>query len=201
MIFSLSLENDSPVVYEFDELKRNYEKFILNCPQVKNVKNNLFYTLADEGKCKNELVDMARDTRPFLSMSIWNVLEKFMDFMRSLPGEEGLNYQKVYENFTQADLVKRLLFKRPIMFCGSVLMRNCENPYNDYILFDDVAHHLNPPAKGLPYLHEYISYDEILLSSLICMSTPTFYISDGSIKNFAQKSGEKIKILSELVAG
>lgn len=156
----------------------------MNCPQVRHIKTNLFSTLADEGKSKKELINMARSTRPFLSRSVWNVLETFMDFMRKLPGEESENYRKVYENFSPPDLVKRLLFKRPIVFCGFTLMRNLENPTNDYLSFDDVAKNLEKTQGELPYLREYISWDEILLSSLINMSTPTFYVSDGSIKNW-----------------
>lgn len=132
---------------------------------------------------------MARSTRPFLSISIWNVLEQFMDFMRNLPDDEGKNYQEVYENFTQADLVKRLLFKRPIVFCGVVFMRNNEKHSNEHAFFD-VAKHLDQPKNGVPYLREYISYDEILLSSLIGMSTPTFYLSDGTITHIGGRCGE-----------
>lgn len=130
---------------------------------------------------------MARNTRPFLSTSIWNILTEFMNFMRNLPGEEGKNYKIVYENFTQSDLVKRLLFKRPVVFCEPILscMRFDEGPIRGNYNFYDVATSLDSDEpKGKPWLREYISYDEILLSSLICMSTPTFYVSDGSIRNW-----------------
>ena len=104
--------------------------------------------------------------------------------MRNLPGIEGENYRKVYDNFSNADLIKRFLFKRPIVFCGPSLLRNSENPDNHYIFYEDVAEQLDQVKKGTPYLREYLSYDEILFSSLINMSTPTFYVQEGSVKSF-----------------
>lgn len=133
---------------------------------------------------------MARTTRPFLSSEIWENLDKFMDHMRNLPGEEGMNYRVIYENFSKADLVKRLLFKRPVVFWlandkfmlrwnGSKIIEGSNKQI-------EVATKLDIQADG-PFLREYISYDENLLSSLISMSTPTFYVSDGSLKRFPAK--------------
>lgn len=134
---------------------------------------------------------MARTTRPFLSKEIWDVLENFMDFMKKLPGVEGANYRVVYENFTPAKLVERLLCKRPVVFWKKndsfILRWDKEPPLEGSNKHFDVARKLKKSLDG-PYLFNYISYDENLLSSLICMSTPTFYVSNGSVKSKSDKS-------------
>lgn len=134
---------------------------------------------------------MARSTRPFVSSEVWNNLDKFMDHMRSLPGEEGMNYREVYQNFSRADLVKRLFFKRPVVFWkanDAYMLRWDGNKIAEGSnIHADVAKKLEKPSDDSPYLRDYISYDENLLSSLICMSTPTYYFSDGSLKNFQSK--------------
>lgn len=184
--------SDISISIEFEELKRNYDNFIRPFkPIVRNEKCNIFYNLINEKRTKRDMVEMAQSTRPFLAKEIYNLLEEFMSFMGNLPGEEGLNYQAVYENFTPNCLIKRLIFKRPVVF----LMRNdkCVLRWNGEKLIEGCHMHYNV-AKNLnkvddsPYLREYISYDENLMSSLIGMSTPTFYVSDGSLKNRNEKS-------------
>lgn len=137
------------------------------------------------------MVEMAKNTRPFVSIEIWNMLGQFMDFMRNLPGEEGANYRAVYKDFSAAHLVKRLLFKRPVVFWkknDSFILR-----WNGNAAIEGSNKHLDVAKKlkkslDAPHLFDYISYDENLLSSLICMSTPTFYVSDGSSKSKSVKS-------------
>jgi hypothetical protein len=136
------------------------------------------------------MVEMARKTRPFLSSEIWENLDKFMDHMRNLPGNEGMNYRMVYDNLTKADLVKRLLFKRPVVFWlanDKFMLR-----WNGGKIIEGTNKQVETAKKleysnDSPFLREYISYDENLLSALISMSTPTYYVSDGSLKNHQVK--------------
>lgn len=138
---------------------------------------------------KKDFVEMARNTRPFVSKEVWDVLEKYMDFMKNLPDEEGMNYKKVYENLDASSLIKRLIFKRPVVFYKK--NDSCMLRWNGNKIIEGSNLHLDVAKKfdgSSPCLSEYISYDENLLSSLICMSTPTFYVSDGSLKNKSEKS-------------
>ncbi|KAG5681139.1 hypothetical protein PVAND_010599 [Polypedilum vanderplanki] len=181
---------------EFDEMKERYENFIKPLDRIRDIKVNVFYHIVDNKRTKKELVEMARETRPFMAKEIWDLLNDFMEFMRNVPEEEGNNYKLLYEGFTPADLVKRLLFKRPLVFVGphdhTILRFNGEkNVFSSNRAFK-VAKTLDNPPDGDGYcLREYISYDENLLSSLISMSTPTFYVSDGSISFIGSTEGFK----------
>ncbi|XP_070496219.1 uncharacterized protein [Chironomus tepperi] len=173
------------VTQEFEEMKARHEEFISHLSVfVRNIKKNVFYHVLDDQRTKEKMVNMALETRPFLAKEIWDLLDDFMDFMRNLPRIEGKNYTEVYKNFSKPDLVKRLLFKRPIIFCGRsdyfMLRYNGENLMEGEGCFNNVAGSLEKQDDSTPYLREYISYDENLLSSLIGMSTPTFYFSIGS---------------------
>lgn len=153
-------------------------------PEVSKLKVNVFYELELPVRTKKSLIEMARGTRPMISSDLWALLEKFMEFMRKLPGVEGENYRTVYDGMSPAGLIKRLLTKRPIVFLfrdDTHVLRNetvlkvrpGENKWNQ------VAVTLNA-LPDRPCLQEYISYDEMLMSACVSMSTPTFYVSDGS---------------------
>ncbi|XP_070495990.1 uncharacterized protein [Chironomus tepperi] len=74
-------------------------------------------------------------------------------------------------------------FKRPVVFYGPsdrfLLRRDGNKMLEGKNDFSNVAKNLDKVTDSSPYLREYISYDENLLSSLIGMSTPTFYFSIG----------------------
>jgi Domain of unknown function (DUF4804) len=174
------------VIEEYEAMKGRYEEFVKNLP-VSTIKQNVFYHLENQDVTREKIIEKAQSTRPFLAKEIWDLMEKFMDFMRDLPGEEGSNYRIVYENFTPPDLIKRLLFKRPLSFLSrdSYIARADANGNNKRGRgkYYDLAKTLDPTDSPI-CLRDYISYDEILLAALICMSTPTYYVSDGSLRKF-----------------
>ena len=45
---------------EFEELKRNYESFLVHVPQLKcrEIRSNVFYHLVDDKRTKKEMVEM-----------------------------------------------------------------------------------------------------------------------------------------------
>lgn len=166
-------------------MKVRYENFISYLDEnIQNIKENVFYHMVDENRTKEKLINMARETRSFMAKEIWDLLDDYMDFLRNIPSIEGNNYKAIYQNFSREDFVKRLLFKRPLVFVGGhdhFLMRNHgQKRIRQGECASQVAKILDPLSELVPYLREYISYDENLLSSLIGMSTPTFYINIGS---------------------
>lgn len=156
-------------------------------PEVHKLKVNVFFdALVSPVRTKTSLVEMARSTRPFVSSELWLILGMFMDFMRKLPGVEGENYRTVYDGMSPAGLIKRLLFKRPIVFLNisdaHVLRNETLSLRSGRSKWHNVAVTLNA-LPTLPFLREYISYDEMLMSACVNMSTPTFYVSDGSLSD------------------
>lgn len=138
-------------------------------------------------RTKEKFVEMARDTRPFISKVLWNLMEDFMEFMRNLPYPEGANYKIIYNGMSPAGLVKRLITKRPVAFYTkydrNILRSNPKKLLPGRGKWDNVAKTLDKKSGDFPFLREYISYDEILFAACVNMSTPTYFVSDGSVKN------------------
>jgi hypothetical protein len=99
----------------------------------------------------------------------------------------GSEFEKALytENFTWKDEVSRLITKRPLTFMGAsdfTMLR-------DGTTIDDAQGQWDrngTPAQGQNQdltLAEYLSYDEIMLSSLIGVSGPSFFINDGNRYN------------------
>lgn len=126
----------------------------------------------------------AKSTRIIVQEGFLAFVEKFLDHKR----KHGSKYEKqLYaQPFNARDEVTRLIEKRPLVFMGA----------NDYTILRDGREitdrsrdewdrngkdnqHLN---KFLT-LDEYLSYDEIMLSSLIGVSGPSYFINDGNRYN------------------
>lgn len=190
------LEHKAEMNAEFEELKIRWENFISKfetlAPKAFARKTNVFHNMITSTRTKESFVEMARGTRPFISKEIWELLEKFMEFMRNLPDPEGANYRAVYDKMSLADLVKRLLTKRPIVFFkqqdDNVLRSNPLTLRSGKSKWDNITRTLEKKQNDWPYLREYISYDEMLLSVFVNMATPTCFVSDGSVKNPDMKS-------------
>lgn len=184
---------DEKTKREFDALKVNWRKFIVKfestAPKVFKAKRNVFVNLISGERSMSHMVEMARGTRPFISRQIYELLGTFMESMKNLPGIEGENYSKVYDGMSADDLIKRLLFKRPIVFfkgTDDYVLRHLPTPKlfkGKGTSWYNVAKTLEETVEGLPFLQEYISYDEMLLSALVGISTPTYFVSDGSLKD------------------
>lgn len=142
----------------------------------------MFYEMVNESRTQKSFVDMARGTRTFIAKELWELLEKFMQFMRNLPDLEGANYRAVYDKMTAAGLIKRLLTKRPIVFLnpqdGNVLRAEPLRFQPRSSKWNIVAQTLG--NDGEVNLREYISYDEMILSALVNISVPTYFVSDGN---------------------
>lgn len=123
--------------------------------------------------------------------------EKFLAYKRA----HGSNYEKdLYNNkdFTWKSLISRLITKRPLVFVGA----------NDHTMLrdgTDVGYGLHSPSSSMEWnrngtrtqdrnecirFDEYLSYDEIMLGSLMGASGPSHFINDGGRYNCG-RHGEK----------
>ncbi|CRK95984.1 CLUMA_CG009425, isoform A [Clunio marinus] len=185
---------------EFHELETKWNSFKSKlkeiAPKVFKREKNVFTHMISDGRTKRDFVKMAQGTRPFLAREVFILMERFMKFMMELPGREGKNYREIYKDMKAPDLVKRLLFKRPIVFFmkdDRTVMRSTPFKLETVAnMWKFVAATLEDKGDNFPYLREYLSYDEILLSSLISMSTPTYFVSDGSLGKPFQTSDDFI---------
>ncbi|KAI7222666.1 hypothetical protein KC333_g971 [Hortaea werneckii] len=122
----------------------------------------------------------AERTRVVVHSRFPALIEAFLTHKR----EQGSTYEKaLYTNsFTWRDEVARLIDKRPLVFMGSgdytVLRDGSRIPGNSCKEWDRNGtdeHHQNQVLT----LEEYLSYEEIMLGSLIGVSGPSHFINDG----------------------
>ncbi|KAI1373956.1 hypothetical protein F4677DRAFT_427750 [Hypoxylon crocopeplum] len=109
--------------------------------------------------------------------------EAFIEHKRAhgLPSEKAL--------YAEADwdwqrLVRRLISKRPLAFVGvndNTLFRTKVSMRDGKAYWDGIGHSMSADAMG--ELREYMTYDEIMLSSLIGVSGPSYFINDGRRNN------------------
>jgi len=109
--------------------------------------------------------------------SIFPLMEEFLQHKR----QHGTDIEKeVYENMTSAAYLNRLLVKRPIVFYTphdvSILRNGAEPPGIDW-------RRVGSGDEGAVRLTEYLSYDEMQLSTLIGVSSPTYFINKGDRHN------------------
>lgn len=118
------------------------------------------------------------------------LVDRFLAYKRA----HGSRYEKdLYhtEGFTWKNLVSRLIIKRPMVFMGA---------HDHTLLRDgtDVGYRRNGPSSSVEWnrngtevqdqnqcihLDEYLSYDEIMLGSLMGVSGPSHFINDGDRYN------------------
>ena len=96
------------------------------------------------------------------------------------------------ETFTWRDLVARLIAKRPLVFMGAndhTVLRDGTNPRSPNMEWNRNGSRAQDRNEHLT-LAEYLSYDEIMLGSLIGVSGPSYFINDGDRYNMG-KPGAK----------
>ncbi len=145
----------------------------------------------------------AASTRIIVHPRFPDLVKAFLAFKR----EHGSKYEKALygtpESFTWQHEVTRLVEKRPLVFMGGddhtvlrdgrILRGNTNNPmsWNDNTETNEWDRNGTKDQDKNKFLtlEEYLSYDELMLGSLIGVSSPSFFINDGNRYNQA-KMGE-----------
>ncbi|KAI5862018.1 hypothetical protein GGS23DRAFT_123064 [Durotheca rogersii] len=128
----------------------------------------------------------AQSTRVVIHPRFMSLVESFISHKK----QHGSSYEKrLYQDgFTARQQIARLIEKRPLVFMGMndhTMLRNGqilpEDPRREW---DRVGTEEQGQNQVLS-LDDYLSYDEIMLSSLIGVSSPSFFINDGRRSNSA----------------
>ncbi|KAL8392864.1 hypothetical protein RB595_002884 [Gaeumannomyces hyphopodioides] len=124
----------------------------------------------------------ARATRVVVHARYPQLVEDFLAFKRERgsPAEQGLYHAA----WTWRDQVARLLARRPLAFlnpCDTTVLRTGETLLGAELAWDLVG----TPQEGADALRlrDYLSYDEMLLGSLLGVSGPSHFINDGGRRN------------------
>lgn len=167
-------KNKAEDLQELLDLSELFEKNICKMP----TQNNKLATLASKNKnYAKEIVDHAKAAAPIFSSATKQLMSDFLEMKK----KEGTGVEKtVYQNLNIEGLIDRLLAKRPLDFLNSSDDHLLRDGTSGKGCFEQVgAEHEQPPYL----LKDYLSYDEIQLSALMGLSTPTHFINAGSRTN------------------
>ncbi len=122
---------------------------------------------------KKQIAKDANNSRPILHEDVITLIKDFLDEKR----KNGNDTEKtLYQNMSTEDFVTRLLTKRPLTFWNST---------DDTLLRDGTTYDTKTHLTSKMPLEDYISYDEMQISAFLGMSSPSYFINDGSRNNNA----------------
>ena len=136
-----------------------------------------FFSIHKSPTCSNllktcssptEIVKDSQSTHPLVSPKTLQLIKDYLEIQKS--------------TLSPADFIKRVLLKRPLMFCGS----NDSTITRDY---QRASHldwaHIGTSISSLS-IQDYLSYDEMCISALIGVSSFTRFINSGGRFNRGQ---------------
>eukprot|EP01125_Pyxidicula_operculata_P008605 TRINITY_DN2876_c0_g1_i1.p1 TRINITY_DN2876_c0_g1~~TRINITY_DN2876_c0_g1_i1.p1 ORF type:complete len:1015 (+),score=248.67 TRINITY_DN2876_c0_g1_i1:2228-5272(+) len=153
------------------------------------IQSNLIKVIAKSDKKKQQsILKHALMTRIIVHKSVLLLIDEFLSIKR----ECGSSIEKdLYKSMTSHQMIDRLLKKRPYVFympCDYTKLRSgqiietCTDWYQ-----------VGTDNEGAISLYEYLSYDEIQISALLGVSSPTFFINDGARNNKGVPSNGKFQ--------
>lgn len=140
--------------------------------------NNTIEALSKKGKqVQEEIVAHANATRPIIHVKTMKLITKFLALKKDSGSEEE---RALYRDMDENAFIDRLLTKRPLAFLNSTdnaLLRDGTKKNGGFEWIGKEGK--NSSLK----LEDYLSYDEMPISALLGVSTPTHFINNGSRDN------------------
>jgi hypothetical protein len=135
---------------------------------------------------QREAMAHAKGTRPLAHLALYQLMA---DFLCAKQEKGTAIEQALYKNMTVNGLCHRMLTKRPLAFLNS---------HDSYLLRSgaggvgaaefDIIGSIDEQEEGRPLrLADLQSYDEMMLSALLAVSTPTHFINAGGRNNHGRK--------------
>ncbi len=148
------------------------------------IKQNRIETFAMTKKKQDEVLDHALKTRPIFHKRLVLLIADFLKFKKKY----GTAKEKaVYRELDVSDFIDRVLKKRPVVFidgCDDYFLRNKAEGIGG---FEKIGTEEEEPPL---ILKDYISYDEMPISAMVSLSSPTHFINNGSKDNQGIKGEE-----------
>lgn len=170
----LLAEVQQPPTVTLDEIMKMSELFPVPFP----AHSARLKTLLKRGTEHQETLEkQVNSAYPLIHARVLPLLAAFLHNKR-LHGKK--KEKSLYSSLSLLDLVDRLLKKRPIVFFNSIdnfLLRDGTEGCDG---FEEIGHSHEQPNLCLK---EYMTYDEMKLSALVCVTSESTFINDGSRHN------------------
>lgn len=143
-------------------------------------KANRIATIAKDDISKQAtIVTQAQGTRLIMHKNVMTLIKKFLAYKK----RHGTRVEKkVYKHMDEDEFINRLITKRPLMFMterDQYLLRNGKRGSGGFEI-------IGTDTECAPLvLEDYLSYDEMQIAALIGVSSPTYFINNGSRTNKA----------------
>ena len=140
---------------------------------------NRMVNIAENDLAKQKkIVSFAMDAVPLIPKFFFRLAQKFLKIKHEFGTEIE---QKFYKDMSLSTFFDRLLQNRPLVFAGKwdhqVQLSGETNPTGGYKwLFEKIG---TKEESDPLILSNYLSYDEMAISALIGISSPTFFINNG----------------------
>jgi hypothetical protein len=169
---------------EFERLSKRRNETEYKFPTDKNSLANV----CGDDKCKKTLaVCFAKNTRPVVHECVVPLLKDFLQAKR----KHGTRVEKqLYATMDISEFVTRLIRCRPLMFMNKIDLYILRDGKSDGVGREDFDKIGTEEEKAPFILKDYLSYDEMEIGTLISVSTPTFFINDGSRNNRAEPASD-----------
>ncbi|ETS84577.1 hypothetical protein PFICI_02602 [Pestalotiopsis fici W106-1] len=145
----------------------------------------------------------AADTRIIVHHRYPDLVKNFLDHKREHGSDIERHLYKDDASWTWQQQVRRLVEKRPLMFMGGrdmTILRDGTSVGSLFREWDRVGTDAEVSSRWLK-LKDYLSYDEIMLGSLLGVSGPSYFINDGNRYNNGQPMREGTFIPRGIVVG
>ncbi|CAK1361479.1 hypothetical protein CB0940_03148 [Cercospora beticola] len=146
---------------------------------------------------QNQIARDALETNVILHPRLPQLFSSFLEFKR----KRGSNLEQgLYAQMNAHDLAARLIKKRALHFTNAsdfTVLRDkrvIPNAHQDWL-------RVGKDDEGEIHLKDYLSYDEMMLSSLIGSSGPTFFINTGARNNAAKIDESKLHQKRGIIVG
>jgi hypothetical protein len=141
---------------------------------------NRIATIAGNDNVKKaEIERQANGARPIVHADVMELIKDFLIYKKKFGSSLE---QNLYADMTELSFIDRLLIKRPLMFMNEFdqyRLRNGQSGHGDFELIGTAF------EKFPLILADYLSYDEMQIAALLGVSTPTYFINNGSRYNRA----------------
>lgn len=167
---------------EFVDLMDRSETFEARYVKFPTEANRIKVIAGNDPKKQAHIVWQAQNTYPIIMQETVQLINDFIDYKK----KHGTEIEKsFYQNMDVNSFVNRLLIKRPLVFYtpdDSALLQGGKDGQGG---FEQIGTY---DEQEPLMLKDYLSYDEMQISALLGVSTPTYFINNGNRYNCGDES-------------